>query len=118
VLIGAVVFLVGILSYVGYGYYNDYRNDPLREVAIKVNGVPFTMNYFVEALDAYVVNYISNTVNTYLDFYMQAYNATREEAIQALTSQAVSELSQNTNDIADMIAGQAADDIINSGSGY
>jgi parvulin-like peptidyl-prolyl isomerase len=113
VLIAAVVFLVGILGYVGYGYYDDYKNDPLRAVVIEVNGVAFAMDYFVEALDIYVANYIGNTVNTYVDFYMQAYNVSREEAIQALTSNAVSELSLNTNDIADMITGQAADDIIN-----
>ncbi len=112
-LIAAVVFLVGILGYVGYGYYDDYKNDPLRAVVIEVNGVAFAMDYFVEALDIYVANYIGNTVNTYVDFYMQAYNVSREEAIQALTSNAVSELSLNTNDIADMITGQAADDIIN-----
>lgn len=51
VIIVAVVFLVGILSYVGYGYYQDYKSDPLREVVIEVNGVPFTMEYYVKVLD-------------------------------------------------------------------
>ena len=53
VIIAAVVFLVGILSYVGYGYYNDYKSDPLREIVIEVNGVPFTMEYFIKMLDGY-----------------------------------------------------------------
>jgi len=116
VIIAAVVFLAGILSWVGYGYYKDYKTKvgPLREVVIEVNGVPFNMEYLVEMLDIYVDNYINNTVNTYLDFYMQAYNATREESIQLLTSNAMSALSQNTDNIADMITGQVADDIINA----
>ena len=51
VIIAAVVFLAGILSYVGYGYYNGYKNDPMRELVIQVNGVPFSMEYFVKTLD-------------------------------------------------------------------
>jgi parvulin-like peptidyl-prolyl isomerase len=113
VIIATVVFLAGILSWVGYGLYQDYKSNPSREVAIEVNGVPFTVEYYVKMLDIYVDNYINFTVNTYLDFYMQAYNATREEAIQLLTSNAISDLSQNTDNIADMITGQVADDIIN-----
>jgi hypothetical protein len=53
VIIAAVVFLVGISSYVGYGYYKDYKSDPMREVVIEVNGVHFTMEYFVKVLDDY-----------------------------------------------------------------
>jgi parvulin-like peptidyl-prolyl isomerase len=53
VIIAAVVFLVGISSYVGYGYYKDYKSDPLREVVIKVNDVSFTMEYYVKLLDGY-----------------------------------------------------------------
>ena len=113
VIIAAVVFLAGIFSWVGYGLYQDYKSNPSREVAIEVNGVPFTVEYYVKMLDIYVDNYINFTVNTYLDFYMQAYNATREETIQLLTSNAISDLSQNTDNIADMITGQVADDIIN-----
>jgi parvulin-like peptidyl-prolyl isomerase len=104
VIIAAAVFLAGILSWVGYGYYEDYKSDPMREVVIEVNGVPFTMEYFVNTLGIYVNDYI----NTYLDFYMQAYNYTREQTIQLLTSN----LRQNTDNIADMITGQAADEII------
>ena len=114
VIIAAVVFLAGILSWVGYEYYKDYKSDPLREVVIEVNGVPFTMEYFVNTLGIYVNNYINTTVSTYLDFYMQAYNTTREETIQLLADNAISDLSQNNNNIADMITGQVADDIINA----
>jgi len=114
VIIAAVVFLAGILSWVGYEYYKDYKSDPMREVVIEVNGVPFNMEYYVNTLDIYVKTYISNTVNTYLDFYMQAYNYTSQQAIQELTSNAISELSQNTDNIADMITGQVADDIVNA----
>jgi len=114
VIIAAVVFLAGILSWVGYEYYKDYKSDPLREVVIEVNGVPFTMEYFVNTLGIYVNNYINTTVSTYLDFYMQAYNTTREETIQLLADNAISDLSQNNNNIADMITSQVADDIINA----
>jgi parvulin-like peptidyl-prolyl isomerase len=114
VIIAAVVFLVGIGSWVGYESYKDYKSNPMREVMIEVNGVPFTMEYFLTTLDIYVGNYISTTVNAYLDFYMQAYNATREEAIQLLTSNALSELSQNTDNIGDMITDQAVGEIINA----
>jgi parvulin-like peptidyl-prolyl isomerase len=114
VTIAAAVFLAGILSWVGYEYYEDYKSDPMREVVIEVNGVPFTIEYYVNTLDIYVNNYINNTVNTYLDFYMQTYNTTRDEAIQTLTSNAISEVSQNTDNIADMITDQAADDIVNA----
>jgi parvulin-like peptidyl-prolyl isomerase len=114
VIIAAVVFLVGISSWVGYGYYKGYRSDPLREVVIKVNGVPFTMEYYVKMLNIYVANYINSNVNTLVNFYMQAYNATREDAIQVLTSNAISALSNNTNNITDMIIGMVADDIIDA----
>ncbi|MEA1872261.1 MAG: peptidylprolyl isomerase [Chloroflexota bacterium] len=59
VIIAAVVFLAGILSWVGYEYYEDYKSDPLREVVIEVNSVPFTMKYYVRMLDAYTqgINY-------------------------------------------------------------
>jgi parvulin-like peptidyl-prolyl isomerase len=55
VIIVAIVFLVGISSWVGYEYYKDYKSDPLREVVIEVNGVPFTMEYYVKILDGYTV---------------------------------------------------------------
>jgi len=54
VIIAAIVFLVGISSWVGIGYYKDYKASTAawREVMIDVNGVPFTMEYFVKLLDA------------------------------------------------------------------
>ena len=52
VIIAAIVFLAGILSWVGYGYYKD-RIKPLREVVIMVNDTSFAMDYFVKMLDAY-----------------------------------------------------------------
>jgi len=63
VIIAAVVFLVGISSWVGYGYYADYkaRVGPLREVVIEVNDVPFTMGYFVNTLAAYANVYGMNS---------------------------------------------------------
>jgi parvulin-like peptidyl-prolyl isomerase len=116
VIIAAVVFLVGISSWVGYESYADYkaRVGPSHEIAIEVNGVPSNMEFFVKMLDIYIGNYINTTVNTYVDFYMQAYNATREEIVQWLTSNAISDLSKNTNNITDMIIGTVADDIINA----
>jgi parvulin-like peptidyl-prolyl isomerase len=112
VIIVAVVFLAGIASWVGYESYTDYkaRVGPLHEVAIKVNDVPFTMEYFVKVLGIYVDNYIDVSVNTYVDFYVQAYpNSTREEIINWLTSSAISNLANNadniTDDITDMVAG-------------
>src|SRR4030042_1324997 len=65
VIIAAVVFLVGISSWVGYGYYGDYRDRTAawREVMIEVNGVPFTMEYFVNVLDAFTQGMNSTTVS-------------------------------------------------------
>jgi peptidyl-prolyl cis-trans isomerase C len=113
VIIAAVVFLVGIASWVGYGYYKDYKNNALHEVVIEVNGTPFTMQYFVNTLGIYFQNYISNYVNSYLSIYMQVYNVTQEAATQQLTSDATTGLSQNTDNITSMITGAVADDIIN-----
>lgn len=114
VIICAAVFLAGILSWVGYRYYQDYKSDPMREVVLEVNGTPYTMGYYVDTLGIYVNNYVNNNVNTYLDFYMQAYNFTYQEAIDWLTENTIKELSQNTDGIADMLTSQVADDIINA----
>jgi len=113
VIIAAVVFLVGISSWVGYGYYKDYKSNPLHQVVIDVNGVPFTMGYFINTLGIYVQNYINNYVNTYLNLYMQVYNLTQEEATQQLTSNVITGLSQNTNNITSTITEAVADNIIN-----
>jgi len=64
-IIASVVFLAGILSWVGYGYYQDYKSNPLHEVVIKVNGVPFTMEYFVKALDVSTVGMNSTILRLY-----------------------------------------------------
>ena len=66
VIIAAIVFLAGILSWVGYGYYQD-RIKPFREVVIMVNDTSFDMGYFVEILDAYT----ADTNSTTLYFYGQ-----------------------------------------------
>lgn len=113
VIIAAVVFLVGIVGWVSYEEIKT-RVVPFREVVIKVNDTSFNMGYYVKMLDIYIDNYINTTVNTYVDFYMQAYNATREEIVQWLTSNAISDLSKNTNNITDMIINTVADDIINA----
>jgi parvulin-like peptidyl-prolyl isomerase len=67
VIIAAVVFLAGISSWVGYEYYADYkaRVGPLREVVIEVNGVNFTMEYFVKMLDAYTAGMNSTDIYLY-----------------------------------------------------
>jgi parvulin-like peptidyl-prolyl isomerase len=55
VIIAAAVFLAGILSWVGYGYNQDYkaRVEAWREVVLRVGDVPFTMEYYVNMFDAY-----------------------------------------------------------------
>jgi len=55
IIIAAVIFLAGILGYVGYGAYND-KIKPFRQVVIEVNGTSFTMDYYVKMLDAYTKN--------------------------------------------------------------
>ncbi len=70
VIIAAVVFLAGILSWVGYEYYKDYKSDPLRQVVIEVNGVPFTMEYFVKTLDAYTAGMNSTVISYYGDYFV------------------------------------------------
>jgi parvulin-like peptidyl-prolyl isomerase len=66
VIIAAVVFLAGISSWVGYGYYKDYKSNPLRQVVIEVNGVPFTMEYFVKMIDAHA--YIAGWNSTVISY--------------------------------------------------
>jgi len=68
VTIAAAVFLAGILSWVGYEYYEDYKSDPLREVVIEVNDVPFTMEYYVKMLDAYTAGMNYTTIYSYRDY--------------------------------------------------
>jgi parvulin-like peptidyl-prolyl isomerase len=82
VIISAIVFLVGIGSWVGYGYYKDYKNNPLRQVVIEVNGVPFNMGYFVDTINAYANFYGINSTDIYLYGYQIA-NTTADNIINA-----------------------------------
>jgi parvulin-like peptidyl-prolyl isomerase len=70
VIIAAVAFLVGISSWIGYGFYKDQRDDPLRQVVIAVNDVQFNMGYFVDMLDVYTTG-----VNTTEFYYYGSYFA-------------------------------------------
>jgi hypothetical protein len=65
VIIGAAVFLAGILSWVGYKSYEDYRAKTAawREVVIKVNNTSFTMEYFVNMLDLYTTGVESDVLS-------------------------------------------------------
>lgn len=70
-IIAAVVFLVGISSWVGYEYYKDYRarGAAWREVMIGVNDINFTMEYFVKMLDAYTTG-MNSTIISYYGTYI------------------------------------------------
>jgi len=69
VIIAAVVFLAGILSWVGIETYKDYKSDPLRQVVIEVNGVPFNMEYFVKTLDIYTQGMNSTVISQWGDYF-------------------------------------------------
>ena len=69
VIIAAVVFLAGILSWVGYEYYEDYKSDPLREVVIEVNDASFNMGYFINMLDVYTAGMESDVISDWADQY-------------------------------------------------
>ncbi len=69
VIIAAVVFLVGISSWIGYGFYKDYKNDPWRQVVIEVNDVQFNMEYFVDVLDVYTTGVNSTQLYYYGDYF-------------------------------------------------
>jgi parvulin-like peptidyl-prolyl isomerase len=49
----AIVFLVGIGSWVGYETYQQRANNPMRQVLFDINNVKFDMQYFVNMIDAY-----------------------------------------------------------------
>ncbi|MGQ9546702.1 MAG: peptidylprolyl isomerase [Dehalococcoidia bacterium] len=68
VIISSAVFLAGIFSWVGYGYYQDYKSDPSREVVIEVNGVSFTMGYFVDMLDIATKDIESTLISSWADY--------------------------------------------------
>jgi parvulin-like peptidyl-prolyl isomerase len=70
IIIAAAVFLAGIISWVSYEIYKD-RIGPSREVVIKVNNSSFTMDYYVNMLDAYTkdidpnqIYFMADTVTT------------------------------------------------------
>jgi parvulin-like peptidyl-prolyl isomerase len=69
VIIAAAVFLAGILSWVGYEFYQDYKSDPMRQVVIEVNGVPFTMEYYIQVLDFYTQGYNSTVLQYYGNYF-------------------------------------------------
>lgn len=71
VIIAAIVFLVGISSWVGYGYYEDYKASTAawREVVIEVNDVDFTMEYFVKTLDALTADMNYTTLSSYGSYF-------------------------------------------------
>jgi len=79
VIIAAVVFLAGIISWVSYGYYKD-RIAPSREVVIEVNDVSFTMEYYVKMLDAYTAGMNSTSIYYYGDYIA---NMVADEIIKA-----------------------------------
>ncbi len=71
VIVAAVVFLVGISSWVGYGYHKDYeaKNTALREIVLWVNRANFTMEYFVKALDAFTGEVNSTFLRAYGNYF-------------------------------------------------
>lgn len=52
IIVAAAIFLSGTIGYAGYGYYES-NVKPLHEVVIEVNETSFTMDYYIETLDAY-----------------------------------------------------------------
>jgi len=71
VIIAAVVFLVGLSSWVGYGYYDDYRASTAawRQVVIEVNDAKFNMEYFVKTLDALTAGMNSTMLSSYGSYF-------------------------------------------------
>ena len=70
IIIVAVVFLTGLLSWVGYGLIEDHKDRvrPLREVVIEVNDMRFTMEYFINMLDAYTEGMNATSIYYYGDY--------------------------------------------------
>ncbi len=69
VIIAAVVFLVGISSWIGYGFYKDHKSNPWRQIVIEVNDVQFNMEYFVDVLDVYTTGVNSTQLYYYGDYF-------------------------------------------------
>jgi parvulin-like peptidyl-prolyl isomerase len=64
IITAAAIFLVSIVSYVGYEYYAD-EIKPFNEKVITVNDVSFDMKYYVNMLDAYTRLQDIEANNTY-----------------------------------------------------
>jgi len=102
VIIAAAVFLAGLVSWVGYGVYND-RVAPWREVVIRVNDVSFTMGYYVDMLDAYAgeetdpyfINYMAGIVaDTIIDVEVMRQQAKKELGIEVSRQEIEAELEE------------------------
>jgi len=52
IIIASIIFIIGIISCVGGGYYAD-NVKPFHEKVITVNNVSFNMRYYIDMLDAY-----------------------------------------------------------------
>jgi parvulin-like peptidyl-prolyl isomerase len=89
VIVAAAVFLVGISSWIGYGFYKDYKNDPLRQVVIKVNDVSFDMGYFVDMLDVYTTGVNATELYYYGDYFasMVANTIINDESLRQAAKQ-------------------------------
>jgi parvulin-like peptidyl-prolyl isomerase len=94
VIIAAVVFLVGISSWIGYGFYKDYKSDPLRQVVIKVNDVQFNMEYFVDVLD---LVYIMSTGGNATELYYYGDYFAGMAADQIINAELVTQGAKNLN---------------------
>ena len=101
-IIAAAVFLAGLVSWVGYGVYND-RVAPWREVVIRVNNVSFTMGYYVDMLDAYAgeetdpyfINYMAGIVaDTIIDVEVMRQQAEKELGIEVSRQEIEAELEE------------------------
>jgi len=79
IIIAAVVFLSGTIGYVGYGYYKS-NVKPLHEVVIEVNEASFSMDYYIEALDAYTKGADPSQLN-YMS-YMVANQIVQDELVR------------------------------------
>jgi len=80
VIIAAVVFLVGVAVVVVRGSIERVRNDPLREVVIKVNDAPFNMEYFVDVLEVFYI-YLAGGNTTEFYYYRDYYAAMAADTI-------------------------------------
>jgi parvulin-like peptidyl-prolyl isomerase len=94
VIVAAAVFLVGISSWIGYGFYKDYKSDPLRQVVIKVNDVQFNMEDFVDVLDLVYMN-LTGGNSTELYYYADYFTGTAAD--QIISAELVTQGAKNLN---------------------